>query len=82
MIRKGNWIEIEQLVYPCKDLSVQVFVRGNCLSECDIGEEAEIKTITGHKVRGIVAKDRPLYNNIRNLGKDVKEILMIKGIKN
>lgn len=78
MIKRGSWIEIENLVHPCKNLAVKIFIRGCCLEDCDVGEMAEIKTVTGHKVRGIVAKDKPLYNYIGNLGKDTKEVLMIK----
>ena len=80
MIKKGSWIEVEESVYYSGNLPVKIFVRGNCLSNCELGEETEIKTTTGHIVKGSVSKNKPFYNKICNLGKDAKEILMIKKI--
>jgi hypothetical protein len=78
MIKKGSWIEVEETIVCGKDFSVKIFVRGNCLNECEIGEHTKIKTITGHIVKGVVSKDKACYYNMHNLGKSSKEILMIK----
>lgn len=77
MIKRGSWIEVEDLVHLSKGLTVKIFTRGCCLSDCDIGEMVEVKIITGHVAKGIVSKDRPLYNSISKLGKDTREVLMI-----
>lgn len=82
MIKRGSLIEVEELVYSGNNLPVKIFVRGLCLINCELGEETEIKTATGHRVKGIVSKDKPFYNKMCNLGKDVKEILMIKNNNN
>lgn len=78
MINKGNWIELEELIYCSGDLPVKIYIRGNCIDNCESGEETAIKTITGHIVQGTVSKNKPLYNKPWKLGKDVKEVLMIK----
>jgi len=78
MINKGSWIELEELVYCCGDMPVKIYIRGNCIDNCEVGEETVVKTITGHMVKGTVSKDNPLYNNACKLGKDVEEVLMIK----
>lgn len=78
MIKKGSWIEVEELVHCNGDVQVEIFIRGNCLNDCEPGEDIEIKTVTGHIVKGTVSKNKPFYNKICNLGKGSKEILMIK----
>lgn len=82
MIRRGSWIEIEKIGGSIKSYSFKIYIRGYCLENCEVGEEAEIKTVSGHVVKGVVSKDKPLYNNVRNLGKDAKEIFMIGKINN
>lgn len=82
MITRGSWIEVEQFVNVYNRLDVKIFIRGNCLDDCDIGEEAEIKTTTGHIAKGTVVKDKLFYNNVGNLGKGCKEVLMIKKCRN
>lgn len=78
MINKGSWIELEELIYCYGDMPVKIYIRGNCLDNCEVGEETLVKTITGHVVRGIVSRNRPLYNKPCKLGKGVKEVLMMK----
>lgn len=77
MIKKGSWIEVEQVVYCNEKIPVKIFIRGNCINDCNVGESSEVKVITGQVVKGIVSRGNLFYNNIRNLGKDVKEILMV-----
>lgn len=78
MINKGTWIEVEELAYCSGDLPIKIYIRGRCLDNCELGEETKIKTTTGHIVKGTVSKNKPFYNKGCNLGKDVKEILMIR----
>jgi hypothetical protein len=78
LINKGSWIQLEELIYCCGDMPVKIYIRGNCLDNCEVGEETSVKTITGHVVRGIVSRSRPLYNKPCKLGKDAKEVLMMK----
>ncbi len=82
MIKRGSWIEIEEIDHSNGDHSFKVYIRGCCLENCEVGEEVEIKTVSGHVIKGVVSKDKPLYNNVRNLGKYAKEIFMIGKINN
>lgn len=82
MIKRGSWIEIEEINHRDRNHSFKVYIRGCCVENCEVGEEVEIKTVSGHVVKGVVSKDKPLYNNVRNLGKDAKEIFMIGKINN
>lgn len=78
MINKGSWIELEELIYCSGDMPVRIYIRGNCLDNCDVGSETLVRTITGHIVQGVVSKNKPLFNSPCKLGKDVKEVLIIK----
>jgi len=82
MINKGSWIELEELMYCYGDMTVRIYIRGNCLDNCEVGEETMVKTITGHIVQGTVSKNRPLYNKPCKLGKDAKEILIVRWLNN
>lgn len=82
MIKRGTWLEIEKISYHNENRFTKVYIRGCCLDNCEIGEETEIKTISGHVVKGIVSKHKFLYHNVHNLGKDVKEILIIGKFNN
>lgn len=77
MIRRGSLIEVEKTAGYYEGKVTKIFFRGACLKECDIGEETEIRTVTGHFIEGTVSKNKPFYNNVYDLGKDVREILMI-----
>ncbi len=78
MIKKGSWIEIEKIDYYNKYSNDKVFVRGNCLSNCDIGDIVKIRTITGHIAEGIVSESKYIYDTANRLQKDCKEILLIR----
>lgn len=82
MIKRGSWIEIEKLIGSDINNPFKVYIRGCCLENCEVGQEVEIKIVSGHVIKGIVSKDKPLYNNVRNLGKYAKEIFMIGKINN
>ncbi|AWI03859.1 hypothetical protein [Clostridium drakei] len=77
MIKKGSLIEIEEVSYSANYPNAKVFIRGNCLSNCNIGEIVNIKTITGHIMSGIVSKCKFLYYNDKKNRKHFKEILLI-----
>ena len=82
MIKRGSWIEIEKIEKENKNSFSKVYIRGCCLENCELGEVVEIKTVNGHVLKGIVSKDRTLYNNIRNSKKYSKEIFMVGKINN
>ncbi|MFL0196496.1 hypothetical protein ACJDU8_13155 [Clostridium sp. WILCCON 0269] len=78
MIKKGTFIEVK--VVDCYDNKkiVNVFLRGSCLNSCEMGEQAEVRTTTGHIVRGIVSKNNFFYNSLDTNAKNAQEILFIK----
>lgn len=94
MIKKGTYIEVEEIVlYPnerashlpedTKAVPLKVWIRGFCLNDCSIGEEAEIRTVTGRLSKGKVTLEKPRYTHdygeyveeIENIGKQAREIL-------
>ncbi|WP_411679259.1 hypothetical protein [Clostridium thailandense] len=78
MIQSGTWIEVEKINHHSGSELTKIYIRGYCLRNCELGEETEVKTISGHVVKGIVSRDKSLYHNVHNLGKNAKEILMIR----
>lgn len=86
MIKKGTWIEIENIVLQQNERRISIpeetkktplvmWLKGYALNDCNIGEEAEIKTITGRIERGIVTRVEPMYTH--SFGKYVKELAFI-----
>lgn len=75
MIKKGTWVEIEQIVLKPEERAQNIpeetritplkcWIRGNCLKDCEIGEEAEVETNIGRVVKGTVVEAEPGYNYV------------------
>ncbi|NMM65561.1 hypothetical protein HBE96_23575 [Clostridium sp. P21] len=77
MIKRGSLVEIEEISYSDNYPNIKVYIRGSCLSNCNIGEFVNIKTITGHIMSGIVSTHKFLYYNNKKIKKNFKEILLI-----
>ncbi len=75
MIKKGSLVEVEKIGFNDKYSDIKVFIRGNCLSNCDVGEFVNIKTITGHVINGVVSNHKFFYYRSK---KYFEEILSIK----
>lgn len=94
MIKKGTWVEIEQIVLKPEERAQNIpeetritplkcWIRGNCLKDCEIGEEAEVETNIGRVVKGTVVEAEPGYNyvygkyvpELSNIGKQAKKII-------
>jgi len=66
-----------------KAVPLKVWVRGFCMDDCDIGTQAEIKTVSGRLAKGTVTLEKPKYNHdfgeyieeLQNIGKQAREIL-------
>ena len=78
MIKRGSLIEVENTKYYDGGQIIKVFSRGACLRDCEMGEQAEIITFTGHVIKGIVSQIKYFYNRDYYLEKNVKEVLSIK----
>jgi hypothetical protein len=86
LIKQGTFVEITTKVLDCEDRSpaipeetkntpLMMWVRGFATAECELGEEAEIETPSGRKVKGIVTAVEPAYTH--DFGKYVSEIAYI-----
>ena len=83
MIKKGTWVEIEEIVLTPEDRAKNIpeetkitplkcWIRGNCNRDCELGEKVEIETNVGRIVKGIVVDVEPGYYH--TYGKYVSEI--------
>ena len=83
MIKKGTWVEVEEIVLTPKDRAINIpdetkktplkcWIRGKCLSDCEFGSEVQVETNVGRIARGIVVQIEPGYYH--TYGKYVEEI--------
>jgi hypothetical protein len=96
MIEKGTWVEIVREVLSPKERSnaipdetkktpLTMWVRGNTLHPSDLGEEVEIETISGRRIKGKVTQIEPAYSHgfgryigeVSYIGKQAREILHV-----
>ncbi|MFD3156437.1 2-amino-4-oxopentanoate thiolase subunit OrtA [Haloimpatiens sp. FM7330] len=86
MIKKGTWVEVTKIVLTPEERScnipkdtkvtpLKMWVKGNCKSDCDIGDEVEVETLVGRCEKGIVTAVEPAYTH--NFGKYINEISFI-----
>lgn len=94
MIKKGTWVEVVKEVLGTEDRSnaipedtkktpLVMWVRGNTLSDCNLGDEVQIETVTGRIIEGKVVDVEPAYTHdfgryvseISYIGKQAREIL-------
>lgn len=86
MIKKGTWVEIEEVVLTpderstfipeeTKKTPLMVWIRGNCLRDCNMGEIVRVETLTGRIMEGKVVEEEPGYDY--GFGKYVEEIAFI-----
>jgi hypothetical protein len=84
--KKGDWVQIHQIVLKPEERAPQVpndtklvplelWVKGYALSEAKIGEQIEIETTTGRKVKGELVAVNPRY--IHSFGEFVPELLRV-----
>lgn len=78
MIKKGTFIEVKITHHNENKNTVNVFLRGNCLKSCEVGEYTEILTTTGHIAGGIVSENNFFYSSLAVNGKNIQEILLIR----
>ncbi|HHY77079.1 MAG TPA: 2-amino-4-ketopentanoate thiolase [Clostridiales bacterium] len=85
-IKKGDWVQIHKIVLKpeerashlpedTKKVPLEMWVKGFALSDGKIGEEIEIKTVTGRIVKGTAIKLNPRY--IHDFGDYVPELAKI-----
>ncbi|WP_123053043.1 hypothetical protein [Clostridium sp. JN-1] len=75
MINKGTLIEVESSIGKSVMMHSRIYVIGKSLSNCEIGDIVDVKTISGHIVRGVAYRTKSYYGAHQ---KNVKEILCIR----
>jgi len=87
MIKKGSWVQIEKIILnpderpqnlpdSTKKTPYKLWVNGFLTKDADIGEEVEIKTMIGRKIKGKLVMENPRYDH--NFGTAPLELLNIK----
>lgn len=94
MIKKGTWVEIEEIVLTVEDRAKNIpeetrstplkcWIRGNCLSDCELGDKVDVTTNVGRIAKGIVVEVEPGYyhtygkyvKEVGNIGKQAREMI-------
>lgn len=84
--KKGDWVQIHQIVLKpgeraphvpedTQKVPLELWVKGFALQDVKIGEEIEIETVTGRKVKGKLLEVNPSYRH--DFGKFVPELVQI-----
>jgi hypothetical protein len=83
MIKKGTWVEVEETVLTpeeraknipeeTKKTPLKCWIRGNCLNDCELGNEVSVETNVGRIAKGKVVDVEPGYYH--SFGKYVGEL--------
>ncbi|MGV8980423.1 2-amino-4-oxopentanoate thiolase subunit OrtA [Clostridium sp.] len=83
MIKKGTWVEVEEIVLLPEDRATNIpdetkktplksWTRGKCLSDCELGEQAKVETNIGRIASGKIVDIEPGYYH--TYGRYVEEI--------
>lgn len=84
--RKGDWVQIHRIVLKpeersphlpedTKKVPLEVWQKGFITHDAYIGDEVEIETVIGRRVKGKLVRVNPVYEH--NFGKPVQELLTI-----
>ena len=86
-VKKGDWVQVENIVLPAGQRAPQVpedtqacdlklWVKGIIQQDAEMGEEVEIKTVTGRMAKGILCGVSPRY--IHDYGEFQPELLKVE----
>lgn len=89
MIKKGSWVQIKKIILnpeqrannlpeATKKVPLLLWVKGTLLTDSEIGDVVEIKTVTGRIETGELIEVNPSY--LHNYGKYMPEIQEIDRI--
>jgi hypothetical protein len=89
LIKKGSWVQIKKIILnpeqrannlpeATKKVPLLLWVKGTLLTDAEIGDVVEIKTITGRIEAGELIEVNPSY--LHNYGKYMPEIQEIDRI--
>ena len=93
-VGKGSWVEIHQIVLPAAERAPQVpddtrqvplemRVKGYLLAPAAAGEEADVVTAVGRRLRGVIREVNPAYSHgfgapiaeLCGIGREVRALL-------
>jgi len=85
-VKAGKWVQIHSIVLPAgerapqapddtKKVALELRINGFLLEDAEVGEEVEIETYIGRKLKGILKDPDPSYEH--KFGKPIAEILRI-----
>ena len=85
-VKKGDWVQIENIVLPAGQRAPQVpedtqacdlklWVKGIAQQDAEMGDEIEIKTVTGRIAKGRVCDVNPRY--VHDYGESQPELRKI-----
>ena len=86
MIKKGTWVEIEEVVLTPEERStaipeetrrtpLKMWTKGHSQADSEIGEIVEIKTVTGRYLTGVITEEAPRFTH--DFGDFIEEIMYI-----
>lgn len=82
----GDWVQVHQIVLKpeerapqvpddTKKVPLELWVKGTLMQDASIGDEVEVRTMTGRSVKGNLVAINPPYTH--NFGEFVPELLRI-----
>ncbi len=86
-VKKGDWVQIENIVLPAGQRAPQVpedtqacdlklWVKGIAQQNGEMGDEIEVKTVTGRIAKGVLCDVNPRY--IHDYGNFQPELLQVE----
>ena len=88
LVRSGSWVEVQSIVLAAhqraehipedtKRVPLEMRVKGFLAADAVLGDQVEIVTVTGRRLRGTLAAANPAYDH--GFGAPVAELLTIGG---
>ena len=84
MARKGDWVRIHRVILPAAERTAnlpedtrkvpfEMWVKGHLLQDAEIGDEVNVKTVSGRQEHGTLIEVNPQFDV--NFGDFVPEVL-------
>ena len=85
-VKKGDWVRIHSIIFTpdqrapqvpedTKKVPLEMWVKGFCDRDANMGDEVEVTTIVGRKEKGVIVEINPVYRH--SFGNYVPEIMQI-----
>ena len=85
-VKKGDWVRIHSIIFTpdqrapqvpedTKKVPLEMWVKGFCDRDANMGDEVEVTTIVGRKEKGVIVEVNPVYRH--SFGNYVPEIMQI-----